>query len=200
MAEEKSKDAILAWLDEHGYNIEQNELHKWELIDKTSNEILDKEVKLAYLQNQLDNYYLTLDRHTFNVSGMTTHELGPQLLFMDRKIVTKMNIIKRQSESDISVLFQDGAFTLLKEMLEELEITIGGKFSLGKRGGKLFGAIAAIGKFPMLRYDTISEENLLYYFNKYLGTDFKSEINKRTEGYKIGFDDASRFLKAHYKK
>ena len=79
-------------------------------------------------------------------------------------------------------------------MLEDLEITVNNHYALGERGSKLFGAIIAIKETPGLLKASFTDRGLLEYFNSHFNKSFK-DIVKETEGYKIGYDDAKRFLR-----
>ena len=96
---------------------------------------------------------------------------------------------------------KNNAFEILKGLLVDLEITINGKpFTKKGRVGKLTGLITAIKQTPgMLKLDNPTDDQLLKYFNEYLGTDYTT-FSKRNEAYQQSIDDAKRFINHNFKK
>jgi len=95
----------------------------------------------------------------------------------------------------------NNAFEVCKELLEYLEITNDGVPNT-KRGriGKLTGLITAIKESPnMLKLDSLTDNQLLNYFNSHLNTSYKT-FSKRNKDYKETIDVAKRFIKRHLRK
>ena len=95
----------------------------------------------------------------------------------------------------------NNAFEVCKGLLNDLEITIDGVPNTQKgRVGKLTGLITAIKETPgMIKLDSISDIQLLKYFNYYLHTSYKT-FSKRNENFLQSYDDAKRFIKNNFKK
>lgn len=103
----------------------------------------------------------------------------------------------------IDLIFNNktNAFEVFKDLLEDLEITIGGKpqIKVG-RVGKLTGLITAIKETPhMLKIEKPTDKQLLGYLNDYLKTSYKT-FSKRNDDYLPSVDDAKRYIKNHFKK
>lgn len=104
---------------------------------------------------------------------------------------------------NLASIFNDknNSFEVCKGLLEELEITIGGKPNTTPgKVGKLTGSITAIKKTPgMLKLDNPTDRLLLTYFNSYLNTKYKT-FSKRNEAYEESIDTSKRYIKQKFRK
>lgn len=178
-----------------------------------------KDVKL------LENQKPIFENCSLNVLVYTKGQFGEQfrgqlshydIAFIRQSISIAMDKIKAEIKQTIGRISNDieqspaidlifnnktNAFEVFLELLEDLEITIGGITQMKKgRAGKLTGLISAIKETPhMLKIENPAEDQLLGYFNDYLKTSYKT-FPKRSKDYQSSFDDAKRYIKNHFKK
>jgi hypothetical protein len=105
-----------------------------------------------------------------------------------------------KKENELKSIFSnEAAFQICIDLLDDLEITIEGNSREKIKPGKLSGAIMAMKETPgLFKVDTITEKELIGYFNTYLQTSIKS-MYKRSKSFDEAFDDAKNYLKQNYK-
>ncbi len=112
-------------------------------------------------------------------------------------------IEKLVPELKLATIFDEknNGFEVCKGVLEHLEITFDGKTNITKgKMGKLSGAIQAlIDTRGMLRLDKPKGEELLPYFNAFLGTPFKT-FSTRNKLFDEAYDDAQTYITRNFKK
>ncbi len=123
--------------------------------------------------------------------------------WINKKIEKKMQKISsvNQPSLDLRKIFKnDAGYTLCIGIMEDLRITQEGRPIITKgKGGMLFGAIQAMKETPdlLINRDFTNVEQLLPYFNNFLGTNFK-RVRNNTRSFLESYDDAKRALESGY--
>jgi hypothetical protein len=151
-----------------------------------------------------------------DLAGLSGYSYRGQLWQDDLKYI-KMSIEKAQAlviarkvettevlrDLELASIFNEktNAFQVCKDVLEDLDITIGGKpFNTPGKMGKLTGAITAfMDTLGMIKLDNPTEMQILGFFNTYLGTTYTS-FSKRNRDYLGAVDTAKTYIKRNYKK